>query len=236
MSNKQRFWELDAIRGFALLHMVLFHTLFDLRYFGTRNLLGIKNWPDSFFDHYSTGIAISFLTLVGVSARIRKKNFFNPLIRVFIASVVVSVASVVAHTSLPIYFGILHLITLSLLLMPLTLRWPRLFSVLGLIFVAIGFSQPNLSGVIFEWIGLAHNPLRMGDYFPIFPWLGFVWIGSGIAHFAIQSSLSFHWSERWAVRPESKALSFLGRHTLFIYILHQPLILGLLWATGLVKW
>jgi len=246
MSNNRRFWEIDALRGFALLHMAIFHSMFDLRYFGVDDRFGLKQMSDRFFDHYSTAIAASFLTLVGVSARVRSQGtatqrlrlsfFLQPLRRVAASAFIVSVASVLAHTSLPIYFGVLHLIAFSLLLMPFTLRAPRFSAVLGVAFVVVGFSEPQLHGIVYEWTGLAHNPVRMGDYFPIFPWLGFVWVGAGIADFILKSPHSWRWPESWGKQLWARALSTGGRHTLIIYLVHQPILVGLFWVLGWVRW
>jgi uncharacterized membrane protein len=226
--------------------MVMFHTMFDLRYFGVGDPVGLKKWPAALFDHYSTCIAASFLTLVGVSARLRSRStnpqslrltlFLKPLLRVLLSALIVTIASIVAHTSLPIYFGVLHLIAFSMLIMPLTLRAPRVFGALGLALIVIGFSHPHLHGVAYEWIGLAHNPYKMGDYFPFFPWLGFVWVGSALADLGLKSTRTLRWPASWEPRRWARSLCFGGRHTLIIYLVHQPLIIGLLWLVGLVRW
>ena len=133
-----------------------------------------------------------------------------------------------------IVFGVLHLIGLSLLLGYPFLRLHRANFIFGLLFILLGIYLQNIS-VSFPWLlwlGLAPADLYSVDYFPVFPWFGVILVGMSLG-----SQLYPGYRRRIPVPDLScqafvKSLGFLGRNSLAIYLVHQPVIIALLYLSG----
>lgn len=132
-------------------------------------------------------------------------------------------------------FGILHLLGASIVLATPFLRQPPLISVAwGLALILLG-SYLNTQFVPFPWLtwfGLPQSGLVMADYYPFLPWFGVALLG------VAAGKLFYPEGRRGFVLPELssfapvRALRFLGRHSLTIYLIHQPMILGVLVGLG----
>ena len=245
--NRLRLWELDAFRGIAILGMISFHFLFDLKYFGIHpSIEGLRTLPEYFWDIYSSLVAWSFLILVGISATVRTaqaggsitvRNFRKPALRVLAAACIVTAISLIFNRELPIYFGVLHCIGVSLFLLPFFLplgKWNYLWAALIYV-VGKWMNHHPVHFKAFIWLGLKPHPMPMGDYFPLLPWTAIILLG-----IAISSSLRLasreHWlPERWQSTRSAQALGFLGRHSLLIYLVHQPILLALASIVGLTR-
>lgn len=238
---KERFFEIDVLRGIAVIMMVVFHASFDLAYFGI--------WH----ENVSTGpwrllallTASLFLFLVGVSlsvsgatarATLTPGAFFAKYLSrgMFILLLGLGITAVTWFLvpGETIVFGILHLIGVSVMLAPVFLRfhWGNLAA--GIACLAAGTVLSGVEGPMWlVWLGVHPFAFASLDYTPLFPWLGAVLLGvfsgqclypGGIRRFALPSP-SF---------PLREVFIFLGRHSLAIYLLHQPVILvmiGLIW-------
>ena len=223
---------LDALRGAAIVAMIAYHFCFDLRWFG------YARWD---FEHDMRWIGArslilgSFLLLAGVSLVLTarrpdaKRTFVRQLARIAGAALLVSVASYAAFPQTFIRFGVLHAIAVSLLLAwPLTAR-PRLALALGLVVIATGvaFQHSTFDAPLLHWIGfMTHRPATE-DYVPLFPWTGLVLVGTALGH----ALLRRNFAPLAPLARAPRALRWLGRHSLMVYLLHQPLLIGLLWLT-----
>jgi uncharacterized membrane protein len=124
-----------------------------------------------------------------------------------------------------IVFGILHLIGISIIISPLFFRFKKWNIVLGFLCIVIGFFFATRTGPI--WLlplGIHPATFFSVDYEPIFPWFGIVLIGMGLGEFLYPEgvrSFTLPQIPEIVVRP----LAFLGRHSLIIYLVHQPLII-----------
>lgn len=242
----RRLWELDLFRGFAILNMALFHFLFDLKYFGIHpSVERVRSWPEFFWSNYSTGISAAFLSLVGIAATVRAsqlgsanlKTFLSPAKRVLTGALIVTAISFIFNPELPIFFGILHCIGLSLLLLPLYLKLGRWNLLLGSLMLPIGHWMNN-QPVHFKtlvWFGLKPTPMPMGDYYPLLPWSGLILIGIGFSFLFELSKKENLLPQNWKHSSLARSLSFLGRHSLLIYLIHQPIILVLTSLVGLTR-
>ena len=221
---------IDALRGMALCLMIVYHFLFDLNWFG---------FMHADFDHdpawlgFRGVIVSSFMLLVGVSlalarhAGVTRRRFWRRIALIAFCAILVSVASYVTFPRTFITFGILHCIALaSLLAWPAT-RFPRTALLTGATIVAVGnlVALPAFDSGWLQWVGFTTHKPATEDYVPLFPWLGVVLIG-----IALGDRL---WRGQFApLRPLSRAcprwLSWLGRHSLLVYMLHQPVLVGLL--------
>ncbi|VVB64538.1 Uncharacterised protein [uncultured archaeon] len=129
-----------------------------------------------------------------------------------------------------IVFGVLHLIGVSLLLAYPFLRRRRMSAIFGLLFILLGLYLQNLSVGYpwLLWLGLAPQSFYSLDYFPLFPWFGVVLIGISFG------DLLYSGYRRRIPLPDLtgstfvRPLVFLGRRSLALYLLHQPVLIALL--------
>lgn len=219
---------LDLARTLAIVCMVIFHFTFDLALFGH---IPPDTMYQPFWYYFARAIAGGFLFLSGVSLwlahgqGIRWRAFWTRWARIAAAALLVTVMSVWFVPGGPIWFGILHAIAAASLLGLLVLRlpWPVTLALASAIF-ATGFlvQSPAFDPIWLVWTGLAESRPMMGDYVPLFPWAA-----PALAGIALARALRI---DRWPARapsPRLKALSFPGRHSLIIYLVHQPILIGL---------
>ncbi len=231
----QRLLLIDALRGIAIAMMVLFHFCFDLAYF---RLVDFDFYRDPFWLNARTLILSSFLLLVGVSLVLanrhgidRRRNLMR-LARLVAAALLVSAATWWMFADRFVFFGVLHFIALASVLGLLFVRRPWLGLVVGLALIVLGNSVqlPWFDAPGRRWIGLmTHKPLTE-DYVPLLPWFGVVLLGMSLG------PLLQRWGRR--LQPHIQRAPFVGlaaagRHSLMIYLLHQPLLIAL--VAGYVK-
>ena len=191
----------------------------------------------------SHGIASAFLALVGVSLALAHRNglnipaFWRRLAIVAGAAALVTAASLVFAPGEGIFFGILHCIAVASLLAAPFVAAPAWASLaVGLASIAAPllvhstlFDPPWLS-----WLGLGEALPNTLDWRPLLPWAGVVFLGLGVARTrGVLARLTS--PERWrAASAPSRAACFAGRHSLPIYLVHQPILIGLL--SALTAW
>ena len=130
-----------------------------------------------------------------------------------------------------IVFGILHLISISILLAYPLLRLGRMNLLLGLAAILLGLYIQELEVDFFWliWLGLAPRDFVSLDYVPLLPWFGVVLMGmagGALLYKDLGRRFPLPDISAW---PPVRGLIFLGRNSLAIYILHQPLLLGLIY-------
>ena len=129
----QRFWQIDALRGLALLNMLVYHAMYDWVYiFGHAS-----GWYDIWSTHchvWQQYICWSFILLSGYSFTLSRRPLKNGLLTAACA-VVLTVATAVAMPEEVIWFGVLHLLgcaaLLTCLLHPALEKLPPLAGVTG---------------------------------------------------------------------------------------------------------
>ena len=238
----KRLWLLDVLRGAALVNMLAYHALYDWVYvFGhTGGWYDISAPGCHVWQQY---ICWSFILLSGYSFTLARRPLKNGLL-VAGCAVVLTVVTVGFMPSEAIWFGVLHLnaaaVLLTCLLRPLLQKCP---AGAGLAVCAVLFALLNQvpSGYLgFEglrlcalpqswyapnwfWLGLPDlTRFFSADYFPLVPWLFLFWCGLFLARL---------WRPRPGQPPRAlRPLAFVGRHTLLVYMLHQPVIYGALWC------
>ncbi|MGZ4857196.1 MAG: heparan-alpha-glucosaminide N-acetyltransferase [Methanobacteriaceae archaeon] len=247
MDLKKRFWEIDVLRGLAIVMMIIFHFLFDLNYFGVYPL----DISSGFLWLFARTTASIFLFLVGVSLslshsralltgayQIEGSMFFKYLkrgLKIFLLGLLITLATWLFIPQEFIVFGVLHFIGIAIILEYPFLNRRYLNLLLGVIFLGTGIflAQYTFSFTWFLWLGLQPTGFITIDYFPLLPWLGVVSLGlftGGILYKNYQRrfsipDLSSHISMRF--------LSFLGRYSLIIYLIHQPVLILVLYLMGI---
>ncbi len=239
-----RFDELDAARGVAILMMILFHTLFDLYYF-TMYPVNIR---DGFWRYFALATGSLFLFIAGLSlsvsharakrayagdvwapARIAEK-FLVRGAGIFLCGMLITVVTWVLVPQSFIIFGILHLIGISIMISPLFFRFRERNILIGAAIFLAGILLwiPPLYGPFWLlWIGIHPASFSTLDYYPLFPWLGVVLIGLGTGERIYPGGERAFPTPR-IPKPARIPLTFLGRHSLLVYLLHQPVILFIL--------
>ncbi|KAF0116812.1 MAG: hypothetical protein FD150_148 [Rhodobacteraceae bacterium] len=219
---------LDTARTLAIVAMVAYHFTFDLALFG---YIPSGTMSQSFWYYFARSIAGSFLFLSGISlwlahARgIRWPSFWKRWAKLVAAAALVTLASIWLVPGGPIWFGILHAMAATALigLVALRLPWPVTLALAALIFTAAwGPRFPAFDPIWLVWTGLAETRPMMGDYVPLIPWAA-----PALAGLAVAKALRL---DRWRGTAPSRLmriLNFPGRHSLIIYLIHQPILFGL---------
>ncbi|MDO8206255.1 MAG: heparan-alpha-glucosaminide N-acetyltransferase [Gallionella sp.] len=225
----QRYALIDALRGFAIVLMIAYHASFDLNYHG---------WIHQDFNNSSfwlaarAGIVSQFLLLVGISLvlnvqRADAASFWRRQAKLLAACIAVTLGSYLMFPRSFIFFGILHFILLASLLGRLCVRFHyiNLLGALLVLLAGIFYSNPLFNAPALQWLGFMTYKPFTEDYVPFFPWFGVVLAGILLGRLMIAKSAWFigHQPANWA-RP----LALAGRHSLVIYLLHQPVLLGIL--------
>lgn len=220
----------DAARGAALCLMFVYHFAFDLRFYRVTNA-DFEN--DPFWLGLRALIVSLFLALVGVSlvladrAGASRAHFVRRLGIIAGCALVVSVGSRVTFPSTWIYFGILHCIAVaSVLALPLVRR-PVVAMFVGMAVIVSGLTlaHPAFDDRALTWIGFTTHKPATEDYVPLFPWSGVVFLGITAGHVLMRNAFR-------PLTPLASAprwLGVLGRHSLPVYMIHQPILLGVLW-------
>ncbi len=230
--HTSRLPSVDIARGVALIGMVVFHFTFDLEMFGH---LAPGTITNPYWSAFARLVAGSFVFLAGLSLILahgdgfRARAFWRGTGLVALAALAVTVATYIAMPHMFVFFGILHIIALSRVLGLAFLRVP--VWVLVICGAAVWALPYLLHSEVFNaralaWIGFAETlPLSM-DLEPIFPWFGPFLLGMAAAH------LLHPWLGRWRSEGGAmgRALAFAGRHSLPIYLIHQPLLIGAMWV------
>lgn len=235
-----RFAAVDALRGVAIAMMFVFHFSFDLAYFGFTEQ---NFYRDPFWLHFRTMIVSTFLFVMGVSLYLahhqafKFKRYLRRLLILVACAALVSLSSYLMFPRSMIFFGILHFIAVASVLGLLFLRFYWLNLLLGIALIIAGslFQLPLFDHPALQWLGMmTHKPITE-DYVPFLPWFGCVLLGIFAANWAYtQGKLVLLW--QWPGEPPlAKVLRFAGRHSLIIYMMHQPIFIGLLYGIKAVS-
>jgi len=240
-NNKHpRYALVDLLRGIAIAMMFTYHFAWDLNTF---NYIRLDFYHDPFWLHYRTVIVSMFLLVMGISlylAHHKKIVRYRFLVRLYWligCSLIITISTYFYNGERFIYFGILHFITLASVLGLLFVRYYWLNLILGLVVIAMGnLVQCSLFNPrVVNWIGFVSNKPQTDDYVPLFPWFGVVLLGIFLARWAYQAHpfpLVTSWQGHSAI---SRLLQFGGRHSLIIYMLHQPVFIGILTLVDVVS-
>jgi uncharacterized membrane protein len=225
---------IDALRGFAVAQMIVYHFIYDLNHFGWLQLAMTRDQP---WVGWRTAIVTQFLLLVGVSFVLRLarrpgwREFWWRWAQVAAAAALVSIGSWLMFGPRFIYIGILHFIAVALLLArPLAPLREWNFALAAAVFAAWWFYRdPAFNAAPANVVGFVTIKPRTEDYVPLFPWLAAVLAGLGLG--ALWQRHGFALTPRWQAlngRPPS-LLMLLGTWALTVYLLHQPIMIVLLW-------
>lgn len=244
-----RFWEVDTARGIAIVMVVLYHLIYDLDNFGGYRIESTSGFWAVFADMS----AFMFVFLVGLSLSLSYARagaaprpgwelfgkYLRRGLRIFSYGMLITLVFWTLNLG-TVIFGILHLIGASIVLAYpfMKLRLPNLF--LGLSLIAIGaymqiedVSAGGTAGIFLAPLGVVPEGFFMPDYWPLLPWFGVVLLGLFFGNLA--------YGDRAKKTPgtpgpaHAAPVAFLGRHTLLVYLIHQPILIVTLWALGVIN-
>jgi len=219
-----RNYEIDVLRGLAIVFMVIFHFSYDLTIFGWADFNTAK---DIEWRIFRTFIVSIFLVAVGMSSYLayhksfNKKKLTKAVGKLFAVSLFITLGSFLMHPGAWVYFGIIHFITVALPISVLFVRAPYIALMVGTGCI-VGYWMGILNLYpIWEWCVLHLGiPKLTVDLVSFFPWIGVVLIGV----FMMYKELFYI---KFKSNTFSNKLSFLGQHSLIIYLIHQPILYGL---------
>ncbi len=235
MPVSSRYQLIDILRGVAITLMVFYHFCYDLTYF---QMVTFDFYRDPFWLNLRTLIVSLFLGLVGVSLvlaaerGINKRRYFKRLGLLLLFALAISINSYFMFPGRTIVFGILHFIAFASVLGLLFVHWPRVSLIVGIGIIILDrvFQHPVFDQAWLHWLGLMTHKPATEDYVPVIPWFGVVLMGIFVGH-QLQRAQALRFFSTWqSSAPLARGLAFAGRHSLLIYVLHQPILLGLLWV------
>lgn len=237
--DPQRVVFIDTLRGFALVWMALYHFGFDLNTFGY--------WRQDFYHDpvwtlQRTAILSLFLWCAGFGQALAHgegrdwPRFWRRWKWIALSALLVSAGSWWMFPRSPIYFGVLHGMAVMLVIARLSARWGVWLLLPGLLAMALpywaaqvlaGSSWAGLfNSPALNWLGLITRKPVTEDYVPLLPWLGVVWLGVAAGSWWRGGPPA---AKPWQVPAGLALLPVLGRWSLLTYMLHQPIMIGLLW-------
>jgi uncharacterized membrane protein len=245
-STASRYWEIDALRGVAIVMMVIYHLVYDLALFGyyEANVL-VGPWRV-----FARATASLFILLAGISlaisrARIRRlvsgwelyRNYLTRGLKLVGWGMIITLVTWVYTGKVVVIFGILHLIGVSIALAYPFLSLGRANLLIGAAIIALGTRVGQLK-VTHSWLlllGLRPPTLFQLDYFPLLPWFGVVLVGIFIGQSLYPDSVrrfNIPSGNSW---PGIRELVWLGHRSLAIYLVHQPLLFAFLTLAGVLS-
>ncbi len=229
MQKSVRYTFIDALRGFALINMILYHALWDVNY-----IFGVKiAWYTSNIGYaWQQMICCTFIFVSGLCFPLGKHKLKRGLITL-ICSAIISIVTAVFMPQNTILFGVLSLIGSSIIItIPLKKLFNKVNCYIGFVAFLVLFvilksfrEYPRwlYANLFTAYLGFAPSDFTSADYFPLIPWI-FLFVAGYFAH----SIFKKHNLMPLLTKTKCKPLEWFGRHSLVVYMLHQPVIYVLL--------
>lgn len=228
---KKRIWELDFFRGVALIFMIYYHLVYDLKF--------IYDYPISLsynINYYIGKISvILFMLITGISCTLSNNNT-KRAIKILIVAGLITVfthgVDIFFDLDLGIKFGILHFLGISILFYSFLKKLDKASLILlGTLLIIVGrfTSRIIVSHDWFFFLGMKTDSFISSDYYPLIPWLGVFIYGIVLGKLLYKQKRSI-----FKFSLPNNLISSMGQKTFLIYILHQPIILIALWLIHLI--
>ncbi len=244
-----RFDRIDLLRAAAMVWMTVFHFCFDLNHFG---FIEQNFYRDPFWTWQRTAIVSLFLFTAGLSQAVAWHQgqswtrFWRRWAQILAAALLVTAGSMLMFPRSYIYFGVLHGIAAMLVIVRLSAGWGPWLWIAGASALIAPHLAPHLMAAwpsaevlnkpMLNWLGLISRKPVTEDYVPLLPWLGIMWWGMAAGQWTLQHRPGWLHGAGKASGPIHRAFVVLGRWSLSYYLLHQPVMIGMLmllvWVTS----
>lgn len=237
--TRTRIWEIDFLRGLAIILMVGYHLLYDLGDFvGIKKFLGFSTDLSSaawlIAQNFFAGL---FVVLSGISSTFSRNNF-RRFVKFAVVALLITAVTYLFDPASTILFGIIHCLAVSVLIYALAFQRtrPTTRAAWGAVVLSGAFFMPalrKLLAVKTNWLipfGLFSPSFASLDYFPLIPWFGIFLIGTALGEWLYAQPESLLRRQL----PDN-FINWCGRHSLLIYLIHQPLILAVLYLLGYIS-
>ncbi|WAM22580.1 MAG: heparan-alpha-glucosaminide N-acetyltransferase (plasmid) [Candidatus Methanoperedens sp.] len=228
-----RIQTVDLIRGVDIVLMVLFNYSVTLSYFR------LINMPSNFLYRFIFPISIAaiFIFISGVAAHIsfekNKENFSKKYFirggKLLFFAALITLFTYIFVPEGTIFFGILHFFSVSSFLVPFLIRYNKPNLICGLLIILSGaflqLTQFDFSYLF--WLGFMPRNFFTFDYFPLIPWLGVLMLGIYSGKYIVRKTAALKFENRFAT-----AFMFLGKNSLALYLIHQPVLIFFLIISG----
>lgn len=231
---------IDVARGLALAMMIVYHFVWDLEFFGIIGKGFAAAPPMRGFSH---AIASAFLIIAGVSVALAHRGKFKgaafrkQFAKVALAAAVVTLVTAYVLPQAPITFGILHAMALGVLLTAALAKAPwgvTMTLALAMIVAPFFIHSPTFDAPALQWIGLGTDEPVSLDWRPFLPWTGVMALGLALARSPRGQAFLVRADEFKADDDAiSRALDWMGRRSLPIYLIHQPVLFAVLYIVAL---
>ena len=245
--KKERAYELDLLRGFAIIMMVLMHFAWDLRYEFRVDVFEFleREW---FWAIVHPFFLVIFVGVSGVCCTFSRNNFFRAL-KLGGVALAFTLGTYIATKYMGIYclilFNVLHMLAVSMLVYSLIEfvnkkakikeKAANALLAFGGVFITIIGLEIYRFDRMFENLWLIPIGMRivntpvMADYMPLVPWLGVFLLGALVGKVCYSDRKSLLPKKNKIVGGICAPIEFMGRHSLIVYIVHQPIVYGILY-------
>ena len=254
MSRKsdKRAYELDTLRGIAMIFVIFMHISWDLKYLVGLAECGYLNapWFEGLMHPF---FLVVFVGVSGVCCTFSRSNLKRGIKLILVAlalSAGTAIATYCFKMDCLIIFNVLHLLSLGIFIYALVEfiekkagTSPRLTNVLlgfiGVIIIIFGMtiSEYNfkVDSVLLIPTGIIMNCTpSMADYMPIFPWLGVFLTGALVGRVCYKDKKTVVTPKHAVTSRITAPFELIGRHSLLIYLAHQPIVIGICYLLAMV--
>jgi uncharacterized membrane protein len=238
-ASSGRFDRLDALRGLAIVWMAIFHFCFDLNHFGFFEPKH-RFTVDVFWTTQRTAIVSLFLFCAGMGQAIAIeqgqswRRFWRRWGQIAGCAVLVSIGSAWMFPGSWISFGVLHGIAVMLILVRWMAPWRTWLWLIGALAIVLPllWRDETFTGPWLRWLGLVTQKPKTEDYVPVLPWLGVMLWGAAAGQWLLARARTALESP---IPHAARGLAWLGRWSLSFYMVHQPVLIGLVMAAAALR-
>lgn len=219
--DKARVWEIDFFRGLLIIYMIFIHIMYDLQYIYNINV----NYDGGILQLSRIIFSPCFIIVSGISTAFSRNSFKRGLI-VFLTAMGLTLVTFIADRELFIVFGILHFLGIWMMISPIFKKLPTFWIFVSCgIFVIISLLMPyvKVDHNYLAILGFYNSSFSSLDYYPLLEYGWAFLLGMGLSKLLYKEKKSI-----FPFTIKSKVVNFIGRNSLYVYVVHQPIILLLL--------
>jgi len=241
----KRFWEVDFIRGLAVILMIIYNWTYTLRFLDIYHIVDKSN--SLYWQIFPIIIASTFLFIAGISLSISWNRFQKTGIpkwkkyglrgtKILGYGLAITLVTLIFYPENLIFYGILHLIGTTILLSPFVIdNWKKsLTATLLILSLFLIHQTPVTDSLIKAAIGITQPTSQTLDYFPLIPYSAIIMLGHTLGHLTYPKGNRKTEIQKIIkqLEPENQVIQKLGKNSLKIYLLHQPILILILTILG----